>query len=365
MNQLIKRESLVSQVVRVLKQELPLFTRRKWLPGERVLSKRLQVSRTTLRVALARLQSQGLIRAHPQRGYRITGRLQNQRPEASRLVCYLEESLRDKSDTNRHIICHNIEHGLRLAGYEMKVCMDISLWGRSRHQQLSNLVNAHKAVCWLVRASSFKTQQWFMKQGIPVLVLGSCYPGICLPSLDIDYNAIGRHAAAMLWRLGHRQIGMLTPRTRFAGDIYCEQGFQSVLLQLGKKTISPGIFRHTDSMANVRRILDICFSKKPRPTALLIGQSRHALTVISYLMHKGIGVPRELSLVCRDDDIFLDHLILALARYRVDWNLFANRCVRMVGQLNTAGVLNDSRRYIQARFIRGDTLAPVRAVELV
>lgn len=357
MKQLIKRESLVSQVVKVLKRDLPHFIHGKWLPGERELSHKYYVSRNTIRAALVQMQRQGLIRVHPKRGYRILASLREHNEKKSRLICYLAENAHYESVSTIQEIRHGIERGLTAVGYELKCFLGFPAQDRNRRQKLEHLIKINDAACWLLRAASFETQRWFMKRGIPVLVLGSCYDGINLPNLDFDYRAIGRHAAAMLWRLGHRRLCILTSQYRFGGDILCEQGFKEICLRLSNNTVLPMVRRHNESVGGICRALDICFSKPPLPTALMVAQSWHVLTVISYLMHKGFHIPKQVSLVCRDDDQYLDFVVPAITRYAIDRNIHAKRCVRAVIQLVTGGHLHPDTRLVYARFIRGGTVA--------
>ena len=88
----IRRESLVTQVLNVVRHELPRYQRFEWLPGERVLCDRFQISRTTLRAVLAQLQRRGLITAVPRRGYRIEARVRGSAAPESRLVVCLQKA---------------------------------------------------------------------------------------------------------------------------------------------------------------------------------------------------------------------------------------------------------------------------------
>jgi len=358
MNQRIRRESIVTQVVNALKQELPCLIHGKWLPGERVLSNQFQVSRTTIRAALAQLQSRKLIRACPQKGYKILAVRRPYREKPCQVIGWFQGSFHEGLKPRSQSMIHDIEHGLNNAGYELKTFTDIHLRGHNRHQQLSRLVTEHRTACWILTTAPFKTQQWFMKHGIPSLVLGSCYADIKLPNLDIDYRAVCRHAVIQLWRLGHRRICLLAPHTRFGGDLAGEEGFQAALIQLSTGTQAPIFLYHNGSVGNIRRALDDCFSGSQAPTAFLISRPMHALTTISYLIRKGFRVPEDISLICRDDHEFMEHLVPAMAHYAVDLEMLARRCVRILIQIATSGHLKPYSRRMIPQFIRGNTVAP-------
>lgn len=83
---ILQRASLVTQVSRVLRDEL---ARRRWkdfLPGQRALCEFLQVSRPTLHNALATLEREGLVEVSDRRRTRIMRPPTAARPRASRIV---------------------------------------------------------------------------------------------------------------------------------------------------------------------------------------------------------------------------------------------------------------------------------------
>jgi LacI family transcriptional regulator len=354
---MIKRESLVTKVVDVLKRELPWYAGKQWLPGERRLKDQLNVGRTTIRAALARMQKERLVRAYPQRGYRIL-LPRGYRRSVPRLVCYLQESRIGALNVPHLLMLGDIEHGLAGAGYELKTFVTPSARRHDGSEWLAGLISEHQAACWLLTTTSLKTQQWFVKHDVPALILGSCYPGINLPSMDIDYTAVGRYAAGVFWRQGHRRICILTHTPRFGGDICAEEGFQAILCQLGGGALSAGIFQHDGSAEDVQRVLAIRFARARPPTAMLVTKSLNALTAVSYLIYKGFRVPQDVSVICRDDGMFLEHVIPSIAYYAVDRQMYARRCVRAMIQLITAGFLKPGRRLVEAQFVRGATIAP-------
>ena len=65
------RTSLVAQTVAALASHIERGAWREWLPPERTLCATLQISRTTLRVALKQLEARGLVASQHGAGTRI------------------------------------------------------------------------------------------------------------------------------------------------------------------------------------------------------------------------------------------------------------------------------------------------------
>src|SRR5687768_3760981 len=66
-----RREFLADQVAAILRREIAAGRWRGWLPGERALSRTLNVSRPTLRAALQQLVAAREIAVHSRDGYAI------------------------------------------------------------------------------------------------------------------------------------------------------------------------------------------------------------------------------------------------------------------------------------------------------
>ena len=94
-----------------------------------------------------------------------------------------------------------------------------------------------------------------------------------------------------------------------------------------------------------------------RPTAILTETPNQYLTVMSALARLRIAVPDDVSIVCRLDDPFLDHMVPEPTRYRVSPVTFARSLVRMAAHLAAGESLPQARRLLMPDFIRGGSLA--------
>ncbi|MBL9211045.1 MAG: LacI family DNA-binding transcriptional regulator, partial [Opitutaceae bacterium] len=75
------------------------------------------------------------------------------------------------------------------------------------------------------------------------------------------------------------------------------------------------VCRHKGDVPDLQRVLARLLRPPTSPTALFIVNPFHYLAVAAILAERGIRVPRDISLLCRDDDACLRYLPVAPSRY--------------------------------------------------
>lgn len=95
------------------------------------------------------------------------------------------------------------------------------------------------------------------------------------------------------------------------------------------------------------------------PTALFINYSFHYLTVFSVLAGRGYRVPDDVSLLCRDEDVFLSYLEPEPTRYVADPLLFSRKLARMIEAVRNGGLVPRREVRIIPRLQRGASLRAV------
>lgn len=358
MSRIPKRCSLMAQAADILREDLRTHKWRGQLPGEHFLCNHLAVSRNTLRAALDVLRREGLVEASQGRRRRITARVQRiTRVTKSNLVAWLSTEPMRVLSSSIFFYIDELRHYLQNAGYELWLC-ERPLFQHHHERALESMVRQTNAACWILILSTAEIQRWFWERKIPSIVLGFPHQGIRLPSIDIDYRAVCRHAVGVFMNLGHRRLALLIPKTPWAGEFATEQSFRQAFQSGRHANAAPLVVYHDASAAGVRKALDSLFHSPQPPTGILVVNVRHMLTVITYLMSKGIRIPEEVSIISRNYDWFLDDIYPRVAHYRFDSNLFARRLARLVVQLATTGLLPARPTWIMPTFRRGDTLAP-------
>lgn len=346
-----RRLSLTAQVADSLRKAI---ARRLWsdfLPSERKLCDLLQVSRPTIRAALRMLEQERLIEIRQGRRNRL---LKLPAPAASpprRLVALvsLEPLSRATFTAFRGITMMReqlSQHGF--ASTEL-ICL-----GRSpvaQRNRLEAFLRQNRVFCCVLLSVSRELQLWFATHSIPCLVLGSCHHGVRLPSLDVDHQAVCRHAAGVFRRHGHRRMALIVPDSGFAGDLASETGFQE-----GAGGTGAIIVRHRGSHAQLESKLEALFADARGPTALLVARPGHTLSVLAFLLRRGIRVPGAVSLIARDHDPLYSH---ELAHYAFGDQAFARRFSRLLLQMVSHGHLPAEPQLIFPRFVAGDSVRDV------
>lgn len=355
----VQRSSLVAHVCELLRRAIRDKEWSDFLPPERELCARLQVSRKTVRAALAVLHRERLVEIqHAKRTRVLAPPIRDKRSDRSRVFAVLFP------DKPMDVLAFNLTHlrALQLewkaAGYETVFQSSATLTGQQCARRLGELVRQTNAVCWLLLSVSETIQRWFMDEKVPALLGGTPFPDVHLPSMDFDMRAIGVHAAETLLKSGHHRVAVLNPAAPFAGDLRVEEGFGEVFRRQANAHGSPLFLRHDQTVAGLRRVLDGCLNSPHPPTAMLVSGAGHMLTVFSHLLRAGRQVPRDVSLICGDEHRFLSATIPSIAHYVFDWDVHAKRLARATLRLASRGALPHRPVRLYPRFVRGESLGP-------
>jgi DNA-binding LacI/PurR family transcriptional regulator len=296
-------QSIAMQVAQTLRTEIAGRSWHRSLPGERQLAVQFQVSRKTIRKALAELRAEGALHTERNRGSVIPGRRRRRGPAHPRIALLLPEPL-EGSRPFTALWVNRLMGLLQETGHPLQIFHGTKYFGPNAAGALARLTDAHSARCWLVARSNRPLQEWFAASGLPALIAGSAHPGVSLPSVDLDHRALCRHAAGLFLRQGHRRLALFLEPGGHGGDVESEQGFRAGLaavpgaadpLVCTPERSAPSIIRE------VRRLL----ARREPPTGLLLSNSYSYLTVLSYLGSLGQRVPQDISVVSRDEETFL------------------------------------------------------------
>lgn len=349
-----RRLSLSSQAAEAIRQAIGREVWAEYLPSERRLCDLLQVSRPTIRTALQQLAKDNVIAIQQGRRNRILARPRARRGPQSRLVVIVSHQPISHTTLNAYqgiseMRTHLAEHGFTT---ETLVCPGRN--ASAQRRKLEAFVRQNPVLCCVLISVSRELQQWFATRAIPALVLGSCHPDVQLPSLDMDYRAVCRHAAGIFRSKGHRRIAFIVPDSGVAGDLVSEEGFcEGTAPRAGSANVEASVVRHNGTAADLTTRVGALLAGPHPPTALLVAKPVHTLAVILFLLRRGITVPDTVSLICRDHDPLFEN---ELSHYAFRGESFAHRLSRLMLQMVGQGHLPAEPSLIFPRFVAGETV---------
>jgi len=351
-----RRASLADQAAEALREFIRQGVWSEVLPGQHELARRLSISRPTVRAALARLAEDGYIKIAKGCRTRLCAEGQVNVSSAPPTVCLIVPSPRESQWFGAHPLLMEMRAQFAVQGIGWEEVFDRTLAGRQPEARLAGIVNGRRHVCWLLIGTSVAIQRWFQQAKVPTLVLGSCHQGVELPSVDVNYYAIGWHAAGCIAKNGHERIALVLPHQPLAGDLACLKGLDEYIQQQKKPVTVVKVAAGPNQnglLANLERLL-----KKPEPpTAILCIHVAHVLMVLVYLLRMGLRVPEDISLLCRETQASLDLGLPEVTRYRSPVIKQAHHAVRIAQSLLAGHQVTTVPNLIMPAFLPGETLA--------
>ncbi|MFN0075026.1 MAG: substrate-binding domain-containing protein [Prosthecobacter sp.] len=354
--QLPRRASLPLDVAAFLRERLLRGDWARVLPGETELARELQVGRNTIRAALAVLEKDGLIRTASGKRREVVGKVKKLRRSMEKVAVMLLPVPWHTLAPSTLLWMDALRARLQGAGWQLQLVVDAAAFRRAPAATLESLVSRHPSAVWILFRSTAAMQHWFEKRQVCTVVAGSCHPGVSLPQVDMDFRATSRHAAARLAGLGHRRLAVLAPAVSFAGDDESLAGFRE-----GAGDAFVQVHQCNDSKASVIKALRVILTDAQSPTAIFAFQGAHAATALTYLSQQGVSVPAQMSLLSRDHEPFLAHLVPEPARYERQPEVFAKKLAHLVTALGDGVPPKKAQHLLMPTFVRGETLggAPV------
>jgi len=357
MIELPKRTSLVTETAAALRAAIREGAWEGILPGERVLAERLQVSRPTVHAAIEILEREGLLKVKRGVGRQILAEAAKRGPDAAarRCVGVLSATPLHQMPPITLFYLNELRESLQQAGVQLELIAEPALAQGKPARALEKVVRRSRVSCWVLSAPGPAVQEWFAQSAAPVLVAGTLEAGVELPSIDLDYRAICRHAAGVFWRSGHRRMVLFMDESHRPASQLSEEGFFDGAPQ---REAEASVVRHEGTPEAIFQKLDALFARGQPPTALLVSRTQHALAALTHLLQTGRKVPGDVSLISRDSDSFLQYVTPALARYAFKRRHFADRLSRLVVQLATEGSLPPKPHRYMPEYEAGETVGP-------
>jgi hypothetical protein len=350
------RSSVADQAAIALREAIRNGALRDPLPGEHQLARDLRISRPSIRAALAQLGREGLVLIRKGHRTRIVDRRKSRTAAAQPTVCVVCPASREKPFLLQQPVVRETHTLFAGEGINWEEYLDPYLAGPHPGVRLGKLVKKRQNVCWLLLAASPAIQRWFAASGLPAVVMGSCPPDVCLPSVDLNYDAVAWHAAGTMARLGHRRLGIILPSPpRLAGDNASREGFlRYAARQPRSMTVTE--LEAPANPAQFRSRLDRYLRDSQRPTVVLCLRPEITVTLLTHALASGLRIPDDLSIVSRDSHPFLETALPDMARYTTTTTKQATRTVRIALSLLAGQRVPRRPNLIMPTFVPGGTL---------
>ena len=355
---LLNFQSIAMQVAQALRTEIAHRTWGGSLPGERQLAEHYQVSRKTVRKALAELRAEGVLQTEQSRGSIIAAPRARRREADPRIALLLPEPL-EFSRPFTALWVNRLMSLLQEIGHPLQIFHGTKYYGANAARSLARLTAAHSTRCWIVARSNRPLQEWFAASGLPALISGSAFPGVALPSVDVDHRALCRHAAALFLRQGHRRLALFLEHGGHGGDVESEQGFREGLATASAAPPPVVCIPERSAPTIIREVRRLLARPEP-PTGLLLSNSYSYLTVLSYLGSLGLRVPRDMSIVSRDEETFLRFMYPTPTYYSTPPAKFAHALHQALKRI-LAGDRSAFVIRIMPDLVKGDSVGPAPA----
>lgn len=352
------RSNLTTECVRVMRMRIEAGEWAGHLPGERRLAELLQVGRDTIRHALRELEGAGVIDSTASGSRRriltMPEDVEQRAASVELKIGMLSPHRLERLPQPMLFEVDQIRTALASRGGTLSLFAPPWYDQRQPDQRLAQLVSEEACSAWILYRSNTVVQQWFENRRIPCLVRGYPQPGVGLPHLDVDWRATAHHAAAHLWRLGHRRIAVMAPEEELGGVAaaargimeFPEPGFEAI------KIVEDGTVEGTI------RVLRRYLSVKPPPTAIVATRPRQAATTLTWLGNCGVRVPDHVSLVTLAVEPFLDFLVPRLTGYRVNPETTARLVIRRLARLTTGVQGSGANPWLAPEFEDGESVGP-------
>ncbi|WP_269522575.1 substrate-binding domain-containing protein [Coraliomargarita parva] len=355
-----RRTTLVEECYALLYDAIESGRWKDAIPSERDLCAEMDVSRPTLRAALLKLEAEGILSKQGLRR-RTVSRTSKAKPRKQNIVCLLSPIEISSMQEHDLIWLNELRMLLGNSNYVLRVLVRPGIFTKQTNRVMEVISQDTVTACWILYRSNLALQKWFLKndKASQVVVVGSTHPGIELSSVDMDHRAVCRHAATMLMRLNHHRICYIGSSKKHAGDLCSEEGFLDAFSRVKGDEFTPLFAHHDGSVDVIVRTLDGILNMARRPTAFVVANSNHVLTIMTHLACRGWIAGRDYALLARDYAPFYEHLVPSIACYSNTPKSSAKEVARIIIS-HAKGITNEiiTKRTIPD-LIRGDSLCSI------
>lgn len=328
------------------------------LPGERTLAIQLGVSRPTLRKALEKLRSEGLLETSQGKPTRPTKRALRKTSISAgpKRVILLSPDPLHLLPARAVYVSDALRSALAESGYSLDTRVFHPKPGTEK-QAVAKLLDEDERAIHILHQQDMEVHREFHGRSASCVVFGNQHPHYPFPTAGIDHGATCRHAINHLRRNGFPPSGiaLIVPTLTLAGDL---EIITVTREELGE---AAQVFQLPADAAAIPAALDRICGQLPAPAALVFVRSRQALSAISHLcIVRRRRVPDEISFVCLSHDPVFDWFRPILTRYQPNSAEIASSLAAKVLRAASGATLSLKPSSYIPEFIRGESVARLR-----
>lgn len=341
------------QVAEYIKELMRSGRWQEQLPSERSLAAEVGVSRDTIRAALALLGKEGIIQERRVSGSRVTRLSRPLSPGGIRVGFLL---LMPIGSTTYRTLAWMDE--MRRLFYRNRIEVEVYDAYARKKGFFSRLNTVSNCQFWVLIYPNHRALQWCTEQNIRAVVAGTVDEGLGLPSVDIHYRALCRHAVGRMVHFGHTHVVLILHRRQWGADARSIDGFLEGVKLYGQGSVSATVEYHNGTPEGLCALADRLLARQPRPTAWMIAVAPHFLTVMMHLQRRGVRIPGEISLISQDAEPWQHFASPEPTRYVINTSALAKNVVRFILSGVTGKPLPATARRLLPELINGQTLGP-------
>lgn len=345
--------SPAEQVASHLRDEILNRRWKEYMPGVAHLHSKLGVNQVTINAALYLLEQEGLLESQGLRRRRRIVVDQQCHHKSTTRICILPYQGDPTEVTYNFAILNELYH----AGFEARVIR------KSLHDlgmnpaRVAKYVRGVEADAWIVSSASPEVLTWFAEQPAPAIALFGASSKVEIAGAGVRKSPVMSQLVRDLVKLGHRRIVMLAPYERLQPEPWLyERNFLTTLEECGIATGRYHLPVWKPSRDGLLQCIDNLFQHTP-PTALLVDESKHYIAIQQHLASKGIGIPRDVSMICSEADPAFAWCKQPVTHMRWDPKKIVSRIVRWAKNVS-AGKEDHRKKFFDADIGEGNTIGP-------
>jgi DNA-binding LacI/PurR family transcriptional regulator len=301
------------------------------LPGERSLSKDLDISYMTTRRAIENLVAKGLLYKTPKKGTYVADPNKTTTTKTKNIGYFLDSSIRDGLTSPYYsIIFDALEKEATKNGYAM---MYLSNTSGSDFLEITKKIDGVIISCF-PRIEPIIQE---IKGRVAVVCIDNCSIDKSIPSVTLDNFSSVADSITYLCTLGHRRIGFITGlddsdigRGRLAG-------YLSALKSNHIAEDMDLVYRGDYSFKTGTKGADYFLSLPTPPTAIMCANDIMAISAMREISQRGLKVPEDISIIGFDDIAVSSQITPSLTTVSVPVEEVAKHAISLL-----RAVMNDS-----------------------